>query len=299
MERYLKLFTFIPLNKIHMIMQNQRNNASRRPAQHLLAKEVVELAHGANAAKNAELAHKDAFGRGTNIYSLLALKKALQRQSQGANGGIETKDKVKGIETKDKVKGIETKDKVKEEAPLAEDPDLKNPANLKETFAKLTAYKKAYLGSSTDHSSNTTNDDTTAIDRTTEVVTIPNTIAQLGTFSQVLHAAGLVSSKSEGARLIKGKGAYVVVPNSGTTNNPNGLRWTHIPDSQVKFPMEYLVDQSAIVLRTGKSKIKICRVIPDEQFEAHKLNCPGWTDLKAKRAEWSTGGSETSDDQGS
>jgi tyrosyl-tRNA synthetase len=65
-ERYLKLFTFLPLDQISLVMGQQRNDESRRLAQHILAKEIVELAHGAHAAKQAEAAHKEAFSHGTN-----------------------------------------------------------------------------------------------------------------------------------------------------------------------------------------------------------------------------------------
>ena len=77
MERYLKLFTFLPLDDIELLMSHQWQNKSKRLAQHTLAKEVVELAHGAADAKKAETAHKEAFSSGTNTFSLGALRNAL------------------------------------------------------------------------------------------------------------------------------------------------------------------------------------------------------------------------------
>jgi len=76
-ERYLKLFTFLPMQHIDLIMEDQRKDESRRKAQHLLAKEVVELAHGAEDANKAEAAHKEAFNQGTHTFSLSGLRRSI------------------------------------------------------------------------------------------------------------------------------------------------------------------------------------------------------------------------------
>lgn len=267
MERYLKLFTFLPTNHIHLLMRKQREDPSQRTAQHLLAKEVVELAHGEPSAKRAELAHRDAFGRGTHFYPLSALRKALQHHPLAAK-----------VE-----KNME--EEVKEEAPI-EQPGIRKPAKLDELLKKLTAHKKEYIGASNSQNSTaSSNADTTVTDTAAEVVTIPYSLLHKGTFSHLLYAAGLVSSKSDGHRLVKSQGAYVVEPNSGTSENPSGLAWSHVPHpGQESLPLKYLVDQKALVLRSGKSKIKICRVVQDREFEALKLSFPGWDDFKAKQA---------------
>jgi tyrosyl-tRNA synthetase len=83
--------------------------------------------------------------------------------------------------------------------------------------------------------------------------------------------------------LIKSKGAYVVLPKSGTTEQPFHLKWEQIPEGA--DPKAFLVDFEALVLRSGKSNIRICRVIPTEQFEAKKLSVPGWEELKSKLAD--------------
>jgi tyrosyl-tRNA synthetase len=59
--RYLKMFTFLPLPKIAEIMEEQNKDPSKRVAQHTLATEFVELAHGPKAAHAASLQHKHLF----------------------------------------------------------------------------------------------------------------------------------------------------------------------------------------------------------------------------------------------
>ncbi|KAF2440674.1 tyrosyl-tRNA synthetase-like protein [Karstenula rhodostoma CBS 690.94] len=243
-ERYLKLFTFLPIQHIDLVMESQRKDESKRTAQHILAKEVVELAHGAEDAKKAEAAHKEAFSQGTHTFSLSGLRKTLEE--------IKKKDQ---------------------------------PDNVDEGELKLLAYKKTYASSSTSQTAT----GTTAEDSqkgASNVITLPLTLLSEGSFPGVLHAAGLVGSKSEGHRLIAKRGAYVVLPNSGSPENPSGLKWEQIPDAiSTTDPNQYLLDWEALVLRSGKSKIQICRIITEEQFETEGLTCPGWEEFKARRAE--------------
>ncbi|XP_067906921.1 tyrosine--tRNA ligase, mitochondrial [Heterodontus francisci] len=53
-ERYLKLFTFIPLPEIENIMVNHRNDAGKRIAQKRLAAEVTKLVHGKEGLESAK-----------------------------------------------------------------------------------------------------------------------------------------------------------------------------------------------------------------------------------------------------
>ncbi|PSN70161.1 tyrosyl-tRNA synthetase-like protein [Corynespora cassiicola Philippines] len=249
-ERYLKLFTFIPVEHIRLVMDQQRKDASKRIAQHLLAKELVELAHGAEDAKKAEKAHKDAFSHGTNTFHLGALRQSLSEFSK--------KDQV----------AVGKQDKDAE---------------------KLSAYKKAFATSSAPQTTPGNPNEAPKNEAADNIITLPLSLLREGSFPQVLHAAGLVSSKSEGHRLITKRGAYVVVPNSGPADAPNELKWQQIPESiKTTDPNHYLVDWEVLVLRSGKSKIQVCRIVEEEHFEAEGLSCPGWDEFKAKRAESSS-----------
>ncbi|CAD0110229.1 unnamed protein product [Aureobasidium uvarum] len=57
-ERYLKLFTFLPLHHISAVMAEHNADPSQRKAQHLLAREVVDLVHGSQEAENTQNQHK-------------------------------------------------------------------------------------------------------------------------------------------------------------------------------------------------------------------------------------------------
>ncbi|CAI6335645.1 unnamed protein product [Periconia digitata] len=246
--RYLKLFTFLPLQQIDLVMGRHAQDESKRVAQHLLAKEIVELAHGAAYAKKAETAHKEAFSQGTSTFSLSALRHSLsvfKNAEAIAKGAVEEKS---------------------------------------EGEQRLLAYKQAYAGSTTAQPTANSSNEPSKHNPPSDIVTLPLSLLNAGSFPGVLYAAGLVPTKSEGRRLILKNGAYVVVPNSGSVENPGSLAWTHIPQAiATADPKSYLVDYDALILRSGKTKIQICRVVKEEQFEAEGLTCPGWDEFKAKR----------------
>ena len=61
MERYLKLFTFIPIPDILQLMSEHNDDPSKRIAQHKLAYECLCLIHGINDAKDATAQHAQMF----------------------------------------------------------------------------------------------------------------------------------------------------------------------------------------------------------------------------------------------
>ncbi|THC99738.1 hypothetical protein EYZ11_000788 [Aspergillus tanneri] len=60
-ERYLKMFTFLPLPEIAKIMEEQNQDPSKRVAQHALASEFVELIHGKAEADAVAIQHRQLF----------------------------------------------------------------------------------------------------------------------------------------------------------------------------------------------------------------------------------------------
>lgn len=230
-ERYLKLFTFLPLDQISLLVEQQRKDASKRIAQHVLAKEVVELAHGAAEAKRAETAHREAFSHGTNTFSLGALRRTLGTANADSGFGAQ-KEKLSKFDV------------------------------------ELLKYKRAYAASSAIQPTSSTSASTSSSQSKQEsVVTLPLSLLVPGSFPRILHAAGLATTKSEAHRLIAKKGAYVIVPNSGSVEAPTALKWIPIEASSTANPQHFLIDFEALVLRSGKSKIQIVRVVSDEQFE--------------------------------
>jgi len=62
-ERYLNLLTFLPLPTIESTMSKHILDPSKREAQHLLAREFIELVHGEAEARKAEAEHRSLFGK--------------------------------------------------------------------------------------------------------------------------------------------------------------------------------------------------------------------------------------------
>lgn len=62
-ERYLKLFTFLPLAEIESIAQAHAQQPEAREGQRRLAEEVTRIVHGAEALRKAQLASEVLFGR--------------------------------------------------------------------------------------------------------------------------------------------------------------------------------------------------------------------------------------------
>jgi tyrosyl-tRNA synthetase len=56
--KYLKMFTFMPLEDIDLVLEDHKKSPSLRRAQHQLAREFVELVHGAQEAKDTEVQHR-------------------------------------------------------------------------------------------------------------------------------------------------------------------------------------------------------------------------------------------------
>jgi len=64
-ERYLKLFTFLPLDEIATAMMSHGEDPGKRVAQRLLARDVTGRVHGEPAAEEAIEASRAVFGRGS------------------------------------------------------------------------------------------------------------------------------------------------------------------------------------------------------------------------------------------
>ena len=127
-------------------------------------------------------------------------------------------------------------------------------------------------------------------------VTIPRTLVTHASSARVLYAVGLVSSRSEGDRLINAGGAYVGRQKGNDPQLSGSLSYVSL---LLKTPGElapYLIEDSLLILRAGKWNVKIARVISDEEFEEKALDVPGWQDYKKLVAERSLG--EASKEEG-
>ncbi|KAL8868622.1 MAG: hypothetical protein Q9174_004869 [Haloplaca sp. 1 TL-2023] len=112
-------------------------------------------------------------------------------------------------------------------------------------------------------------------------VTLPRSLVFDQQIGRVLYAAGVVSSRSEGHRLIAKKGAYVgSLPGKQHTNMGNNIDFTPVGNWTNDYINRFIIDEQLLVLRAGKWRVKMITIIPDAEFERRGLDAPGWKECK-------------------
>ncbi|KAI9825877.1 MAG: tyrosyl-tRNA synthetase [Thelocarpon impressellum] len=215
--RYLRLFTFLPLPEIDTVLEEHMRNPSLRKAQHLLAREFVELVHGEAEAAAAEQQHRAIF-RKAPLLVAASQAGSLEDAPVHSGGGIT--------------------------------PTNAPPIN----------------------------------------VTLPMSLVADQAPAKVLHAAGLVASRSEGHRLALNQGAYIGSRPIGGGGMGDSLDFTSVKLWDPSKTKDYLLDGNLLVLRVGKWKVKVVRVVSDEEFRRLGLDAPGWDEVEAKRRREVEGG---------
>ncbi|RMZ80588.1 hypothetical protein DV738_g2714, partial [Chaetothyriales sp. CBS 135597] len=128
---------------------------------------------------------------------------------------------------------------------------------------------------------------------------LPRSLVHNQHLSRILYYAGLVSSRSEGSRLISKGGAYI----GGTADGKRqmGDNVSYIPADMKKSKWDVLQTwlirdqehgaggdadaEELLILRTGKWRVKIVRVIKDDEFVRRGLTAPGWDSVQGKPIE--------------
>lgn len=222
-ERYLKLFTFVPLPEIATIMEEQNQDPSKRIAQHRLAYEFVELVHGKDEADAVSLQHRQLFR---------------PRSSTG------------------------------EPSPMPVKPDAGN-ANPRSPTAKFD----------NPQSGNQFAPQTNFANMPNVRVTLPRSLVYNQTFNRVLWSAGLVSSKSEGHRVIANNGAYVGSRPGDSGPMSDDLAFTPIRPWFSEKTEQFIIGENILMLKLGKWKFKVVEIVSDEEFREKGLTAPGWEEL--------------------
>lgn len=197
-ERYLKLFTFVPSEEINATLAQHANDPGKRSAQHLLASEVLELVHGREEAEKTRAEH------------------------------------------------------------LA----LRSP-----TLSSLAQKSNVAL-----------NDETDSTEGTQRTV-LPSSLVLNTPFSRILYHAGIVATKSEGARLIAKGGAYIASGQGGPGDSED-LAFAQILDQKPDQVRDYVMG-GLLIFRVGKWKVRVVEVVEDADFDARGLDVPGWQEWKA------------------
>lgn len=220
-ERYLKMFTFLPLTDIAKIMAEQARDPSRRVAQHALASEVVELIHGKVEADAVALQHRQLF----RPRSSTAEPSPLPGKA-GSSSSPQTKSSTAHFTTQ----------------------QAGNPHAPQVNYANMPSAQ----------------------------VTLPRSLVYNQTFNKVLWSAGLVSSKSEGHRVVANNGAYVGSRPGDSGPMSDDLAFTPIRNWTADKTEQYILGGDLLILKLGKWKMKIVKIVSDEEFEKLGLTAPGW-----------------------
>lgn len=117
---------------------------------------------------------------------------------------------------------------------------------------------------------------TTAWNAPSPHTVLPRSLVYNQPFSRVLYAAELVSSRSEGHRLISKGGAYVGSRSEGGGSMGDTLEFTTIHNWNPDDTGKYVINNDLIILRVGKWNVRIVKIVNDEEFQESGLDAPGW-----------------------
>lgn len=107
-------------------------------------------------------------------------------------------------------------------------------------------------------------------------VTLPRSLVVQRQMSQILWSAGLVRSNMEGKRLINAGGAYAGGAADARSQMDDSLSFSPIKGNKWEDNAKWVVDDSLLILRSGKWRIKIINIVPDEEYADLSLSAPGW-----------------------
>lgn len=107
-------------------------------------------------------------------------------------------------------------------------------------------------------------------------VFLPKSLVYNTPIARILHSAGLVASRSEGHRLIAKRGAYVGSRPGASGTMGDQLEFTPAHNWLSTDTEKFIVDGSLLILRVGKWKVKIVKIVSDEEFERLGITVPGW-----------------------
>lgn len=227
-----------------MIMEQQNQDPSKRVAQHTLAAEFVELIHGPHEAAEVSQQHRALFGG--RLPQLLGAQLAQDRSSPP----IPTNSETGAPET------------YKSPNKVFDNPASGNKYAPQTNFANMPSLN----------------------------VTLPESLVYDRTFNKILWHAGLVSSRNEGHRIIKNQGAHVGGRPEGRIKAfggvrgkmPDELKYTPIRNWDASATKEFIQEGGILILRVGKWKVKIVKIVSDQEFRDMGGQCPGWDSVKGQ-----------------
>lgn len=119
-------------------------------------------------------------------------------------------------------------------------------------------------------------------------IRLPRSLVVQQPLSRILWSAGLVASRSEGQRLINNRGVYVggrIGKEGENVAMSDTVNYLPAMDSKWSSIEPLLLNDNLLILRTGKWKKKFVEIIPDAEYEALGLTCPGWDEVQQPESE--------------
>lgn len=115
-------------------------------------------------------------------------------------------------------------------------------------------------------------------------IKLPKSLVENQPIHRILWSAGLVSSKQEGHKLVANRGCHIGGKSENVAKKPMGddLTFSPVKTFAPEDTNKYIIDDSLLILRIGKWKIRMITIVSDQEFEAMGLSCPGWKDEEAK-----------------
>lgn len=107
-------------------------------------------------------------------------------------------------------------------------------------------------------------------------IRLPHSLVYDTPLSRVLYHAGLVASKSEGARTVAKGAVYAAIARPESTNT---LEFAPVKDLQASQTRD-LVQNGVLVLRLGKWKVRVIEVVPDTASNEADRTVRGYEDVQ-------------------
>ena len=111
---------------------------------------------------------------------------------------------------------------------------------------------------------------------TTYNATVPRSLVRERPMSHVLHVAGLVASRGEGQRLVAAGAAYVTGRRGHDVRMQHDLSFVPIKNPAPGAAWPYVSeDESRLILRVGKWKVRVVKLVDDEEGSVRGGNSSG------------------------
>lgn len=105
---------------------------------------------------------------------------------------------------------------------------------------------------------------------------LPKSLVYNQPMARLLYHAGLASSKSDGHRLAVRQNAYIASRPGQIKPMGDQLEFTPTLTWDPSQTEKFVIDGDTIILRVGKWKVKIIKIVSDEEFKRRGLTAPGW-----------------------